>query len=68
MIISKEIEINGRTLIKHESDSNKIIRQIETGREYSSAVDIIPCRYTYVETDKPIEKNEYIKALLDLRE
>lgn len=67
MIISTEIEVKGRTLIKHESDSGKMIRQIETGREYSSAVDIIPCRYTYVETDKPIEKNEDIKALLDLR-
>ena len=55
MIISKEIEVNGRTLIKHESDSGKTIRQIETGREYSSAVDVTPCRYTYEETEKDIE-------------
>ena len=54
MIISTEIEINGRTLIKHESDNNKIIRQVETGREYSSAVDVFPCKYTYEETDKDI--------------
>lgn len=58
MIISKEIEVNGRTLIKHESDCGKMIRQIETGVEYSSAVDTIPCRYTYEETEKDIEITE----------
>ena len=56
MIISKEIEVNGRNLIKHQSDSEKYIRQVETGIEYSSAVDVIPCRYTYEETDRVIEK------------
>lgn len=56
MIIAKEIEVNGRSLIKHESDSGKMIRQIETGREYSSAVDVIPCKYTYEETEKDIPK------------
>jgi hypothetical protein len=55
MIIAKELEVNGRSLIKHESDSGKMIRQIETGREYASAVDVIPCKYTYEETEKDIE-------------
>ena len=54
MIISKEIEVKGRKLVKHESDCGKIILQKETGREYSSAVDVIPCKYTYEETDKDI--------------
>ncbi len=53
-IKSENIIVNGRTLIKHESDSGKMIRQVETGREYSSAVDVIPCRYTYEETEKDI--------------
>lgn len=53
-ITSNYIEINGRKLIKHESDSGKMIRQVETGREYSSAVDVIPCKYTYEETDKDV--------------
>lgn len=57
MIISKEIEVNGRTLIKHESDSGKYIRQVETGREYVSAVDTVPCRYTYEEVEREIEKS-----------
>ena len=54
MITSNYIEVNGRTLIKHESDSGKMIRQVETGLEYTSAVDVIPCRYTYEETEKDI--------------
>ena len=58
MIVSKEIEIKGRKLIKHESDCGKIIRQTETGREYSSAVDVLPCKYTYEETEKDIPKAE----------
>jgi hypothetical protein len=53
-IKTENIEINGRELIKHESDAGKIILQVETGREYASAVDVIPCRYTYEETDKDI--------------
>jgi hypothetical protein len=55
MIITKEFEVNGRTLIKHESDCGKILRQIETDREYPVAVDVTPCRYTYEETEKDIE-------------
>ena len=57
-IITTNIEVNGRTLIKHESDCGKIIRQKETGREYSSAVDVVPCKYTYEETEKDIPQGE----------
>lgn len=55
MVIKEEIiKINGRELVKHESDAGKMILQVETGREYASAVDVIPCKYTYEETDKDI--------------
>lgn len=57
-VISKNIEVDGRALIKHESDAGKYIRQVETGREYSSAVDVIPCKYTYEETEREIEEKE----------
>jgi hypothetical protein len=65
-MLSKRIENNGHALIKHESDCGKIILQKETGKEYSSAVDVLPCRYTYEETDKLIEKNEHTKDLFNL--
>ena len=53
MVISEKINDN---LIRHYSDDKKIIRQVETGRIYLEAVDVIPCRYTYEETDEKIKK------------
>lgn len=40
--------------ILHYSDQNMKIRQIETGKLYEDAIDVMPCRYTYEETDIPI--------------
>lgn len=40
--------------IRHYSDAGMKIRQIETGVLYDDAVDIVPCPYTYEETDEPI--------------
>ena len=42
-------------LVKHYSDENKLILQVETGVKYTEAVDVYPCRYTYEEMDEPIE-------------
>lgn len=44
--------------IRHYSDLNMKIRQVETGIIYEDAVDIVPCPYTYDETDEPIEEEE----------
>ena len=56
MIIVEYIETENR---EHRySDLNMKIRQIETGNLYEDAVDVIPCPYTYEETDIPIEGNE----------
>lgn len=38
------------------SDRHMKIRQVETGFLYDDAVDVVPCRYTYEETDIPIEE------------
>ena len=54
MIIVERIE--GRDLEKRYSNNDMMIRQIETGELYSEAVDVIPCRYTYEETDIPIDE------------
>lgn len=53
MIIVERIE--GRDLEKRYSNNDMMIRQIETGELYPEAVDVIPCRYTYEETDIPID-------------
>lgn len=50
--------LNDGTLIKHYSDIGMIILQNETGLIYSEAIDIVPCPYTYTETDQPIEIEE----------
>lgn len=43
-------------LVRHYSDNGVMIRQIETSVLYSDAVDVVPCRYTYQETDTPVEQ------------
>lgn len=55
MIVTENLKINGRAFVKTYSDKGMMILQVETGVEYADAVDVIPCRYTYEETDKPIE-------------
>lgn len=44
--------------VRHYSDIGMMIRQVETGVIYQDAVDKIPCRYTYEETDEPIPDND----------
>ena len=53
-------------LVKTHSTENKYIKQVETGNEYTEAVDIgilengvyKPKYYTYTETNKLIETSE----------
>ena len=52
-MIIEEIVDKG-TRVRHYSDRQLKIRQIETGIVYEDAVDVLPCRYTYEETDEPI--------------
>lgn len=48
------------TLIKHYSDKGVMLLQVETGMKYSDPIDVVPCRFTYVETEELIE-NEAIE-------
>lgn len=50
--------LNDGTLIKHYSDLGVMLLQVETGIKYADPVDVVPCRYTYTETDELIEKPE----------
>lgn len=40
------------------SDAGMLIRQAETGELYAEAWDVLPCRYTYEETEEPIDPPE----------
>ena len=51
----KEELVNNNELIKHYSSDGKTILQIETGIEYLEAVDVIPCKYTYEETEHTLD-------------
>lgn len=44
--------LNDGTLIKHYSDEGYLLLQNETGIKYSDPVDVVPCAYTYTETDE----------------
>ena len=56
MIKQEKVKIGNRKLLHTYSDSNMRILQVETNVEYDEAYDVIPCRYTYKETDKLIEE------------
>lgn len=45
------------TCVRHYSDKGFKIRQLETNVIYDDAVDVIPCQFTYEETNEPIENN-----------
>lgn len=50
--------LNDGTLIRHYSDAGFMLLQNETGIKYSDPVDVVPCRYTYTETDELADENE----------
>ena len=50
--------LNEGTLIKHYSDSDFLLLQNETGVKYSEPIDVVPCKYTYTETDEPADPKE----------
>lgn len=54
--------LNNDTLIRHYSDAGFMLIQNETGLKYSDPIDVVPCRYTYTETDELIESEEEISG------
>ena len=47
--------VDDGTRERRYSDQGVKLRQIETGNIYDDAVDVIPCKYTYEETDEPVD-------------
>lgn len=70
MIIKEQIN---EKFIRHYSDTDFKIQQVETGLIYEEAIDLISCGYTYVETEEKIDVGcpnyecvaEHYKTLLD---
>lgn len=56
-MIKTEILKDG-TLIRHYSDKRMKLKQVETGLIYDEAIDVIPCKYTYEETNEIVEQGE----------
>ena len=54
MIKQEKVTINNKELLHTYSDNNKYILQVETNVEYKEAYDVIPCKYTYTETEEEI--------------
>ena len=50
-------------LIRHYSDSGMKLLQVETGTMYDEAIDIVPCEFTYEETETPVEQDELADAI-----
>lgn len=48
MIIEEQFN---KSLVRHYSNKGVKIKQIETGLIYEEAIDNIPCKYSYEETD-----------------
>lgn len=49
-----ELQLNEHSVL-HYSDQGFKIRQIETGNLFNDAGDLIPCAYTYEETNIPVD-------------
>lgn len=58
MIKQEEKVLGGNKFIHTYSDKGFYILQVETNVKYDEAYDIIPCPYTYKETEELIEKPE----------
>lgn len=46
---------DGIELVRTYSDKGMKLLQVETGITYDEAIDVSPCKFTYMETDEPAE-------------
>ncbi len=55
-MLRNELIENGERVL-HYSDEGYYIEQVETGKRFEEAVDVLPCMYTYEETDEMIPED-----------
>lgn len=58
MIKYESVMFGEREYLMTYSDSGHKIRQVETDIIYDEAIDTIPCRYSYEETDEFVQEEE----------
>lgn len=59
MIKQEIIKMNGKDFVKTYSDSGFYIKQLQTNGLYDIAYDVLPLRFTYIESnEKIIEADE----------
>lgn len=57
MLIEETIVIDDRELLRHYSDNNKYIIQVDTGIKYAEAVDVLNTNHIYRESEEDIPNN-----------
>ncbi len=62
MITQEEVIINGKNFL-HTLSDKYVLEQVETGVRYDEAYDLIPCQYTYLETDDELPVADAIEEL-----
>ena len=67
MIKQEEVTLRGNKFIHTYSDNKTYILQIETGNKYAEAYDVLPCIYTYEETEEEIEKQVEEKQIEEVQ-
>lgn len=60
--------LNDGALVRHYSDAGFLLLQNETGKKYSDPIDVVPCMYTYTETDELIEVKEKENDMSEIEE
>ena len=53
-------EILDEKFVRHYSDNGLRLLQVETGVIYDEAVDLIPCEYTYEESEEVVVQEELV--------
>jgi hypothetical protein len=65
MIRQEVKKIGNKEFVETISDKGMFIIQKETNRKYSVAYDVMPLRFTYIETNEPIPVEEPIEELIE---
>ncbi len=62
MILTETIRHGEVELVRHYSDQNLVLRQVETNELFDDAIDVVPCQFTYEETNIPITNDSELDA------